>query len=168
MAFEQEASQQKIAQLDYSLTNKKLINKTVLTNYMFQADKEISEFCSNPLQMMSISMRFALSEKVAELKFKKDPYKYLLKQNDFLNLITDREIEKNNLHTFNNPLYLKIMEVSKHLQVEFLETYTKHIKIGYLYGRGSFSHEAVQNFRGIHIAFDSKDALFDSDFRPSI
>jgi len=137
--------------------NKEILNKTVLTEapYIFQADSELTKFCNEERMLMNISMRLALSEKVAELKFKQNPFKYLLKSNDFLNLITDREIEKDNINTFNNPLYLKIMEISKNLQVEFLETYTNHIKIGYLFGKGSFSHEAVQNFRGTHIVYDS-------------
>jgi hypothetical protein len=109
---------------------------------------------------MNISMRLALSEKVAELKFKANPFKYLLKSNDFLSLITDREIEKDNVNTFHNPMYLKIMEISKNLQVDFLETYTQNIKIGYLFGKGSFSHEAVQNFRGNHIVYDSIGELY--------
>ena len=144
-----------IREYDIAIQNNILLNKSVLTDYIFQADSEITKFCNDELKIMNISQRFALSEKVAELKFKNHPFEYLLKSNDFLSLITDREIECDNLHTFNNPIYLKIMEISKNLQVEFLETFVKHIKIGYLYGKGSFSHEAIQNFRGNHLVYDS-------------
>ena len=140
--------------------NKKTLNINVVTNYIFEADKEITKLPSNDIQIMNISMRLALSEKVAELKFKSNPFKYLLKSNDFLSLITDREIEKDNVNTFHNPMYLKIMEISKNLQVDFLEAYTKHLTIGYLFGKGSFSHEAVQNFRGNHIVYDSIGELY--------
>jgi len=142
-----------IREYDNAINNNKIINKTVLTEYIFEADEVLTTFCNDEIKLMNISMRLALSEKVAELKFKKDPFKYLLNSNDFLSLITDRDIEKDNINTFNNPIYLKLMEISKNLQVEFLETYTKHIKIGYLFGKGSFSHEAVHNFRGTHIIY---------------
>ena len=139
--------------------NKNIINKISLTKYIFEADSEINKICNDEKMLMNISMRLALSEKVAELKYKANPFKYLLKSNDFLSVITDREVEKDNVNTFNNNIYLKIMEISKNLQVDFLEAYTKHIKIGYLFGKGSFSHEAVQNFRGTHIVYDSIDKL---------
>ena len=147
-----------IREYDVAIANGKPLNKSVMTDYMFEEDAEIASCCkglpNEELLLMNVSMRLALSEKVAELKFQADPFKYLLKSNDLLSLITDREVEKDNLHTFNNPLYLKIMELSKNLQVKFLEKYIEHIKIGYLFGIGSFSHEAVQNFRGNHISYD--------------
>ena len=153
-----------------------------LTDYMFEADKEIVEFCEtetqavsshlpskcNEAQIMNVSMRLALSEKVAELKCNEHPFKYLLKQNDFLSLITDREVEQDNLNTFNTPLYLKIMELSKNLQVQFLEKYTSKIKIGYLYGKGSFSHEAIQTFRGTHMIYSNIDELYEAYKNKSI
>ena len=80
--------------------------------------------------------------------------------NDFLKLVTDRTIEKENLCLFNHQVYLKIMEISKNIQVEYLEKFTKDIKIGYLFGRGTFSHEAISaNFRGIHLSYQSYAAL---------
>ena len=152
---------QLIREFDIAINeNNNTLNKNVLTNYIFEADKEITKLPSNDIQIMNISMRLALSEKVAELKFKSNPFKYLLKSNDFLSLITDREIEKDNLNKFSNCIYLKIMEISKNLQVDFLEAYTNDVKIGYLFGKGSFSHEAVQNFRGNHIVYESIGELY--------
>ena len=148
-----------IRDCDNAINNNELLNISVPTKYLFEADKQIIEFCQTETQMMNVSMRFALSEKVAELKFKEKPYNYLLKSNDFLSLITDRSIESDNINTFNNPLYLKIMEISKNLQVEFLETYVAHVKVGYLYGKGSFSHEAIQNFRGTHMVYSNISEL---------
>ena len=147
-----------IRSYDTAINNGIPLNKSVMTNYIFEYDAEIAAACkglpNEETLLMNVSMRLALSEKVAELKFQADPFKYLLKSNDLLSLITNREVEKDNLHTFNNPLYLKIMELSKNLQVDFLEKYISKIKIGYLFGQGSFSHEAVQNFRGTHISYD--------------
>ena len=147
-----------IREYDTAISNGTMLNKSVITEYIFEYDAEIAAACkglpNEELLLMNVAMRLALSEKVAELKFQADPFKYLLKSNDLLSLITDREVEKNNLHTFNNPLYLKIMEFSKNLQVAYLEKYIAQIKIGYLFGRGSFSHEAVQQFRGTHISYD--------------
>ena len=147
-----------IREYDTAISSGTLLNKSIMTEHIFEYDAEIAAACkglpNEEVLLMNVSMRLALSEKVAELKFQADPFKYLLKSNDLLSLITDREVEKDNLHTFNNPLYLKIMELSKNLQVDFLEKYISQIKIGYLFGRGSFSHEAIQNFRGTHIFYD--------------
>jgi chorismate mutase len=147
-----------IRSYDTAISNGTPLNKSVMINHTFEYDAEIAAACKDlpneEVLLMNVSMRLALSEKVAELKFQADPFKYLLKSNDLLSLITDREVEKDNLHTFNNPLYLKIMELSKNLQVDFLEKYISQIKIGYLFGQGSFSHEAIQNFRGTHISYD--------------
>ena len=147
-----------IRSYDTAISNGTPLNNSVMSPYIFEYDAEIAAACKDlpneEVLLMNVSMRLALSEKVAELKFHADPFKYLLKSNDLLSLITDREVEKDNLHTFNNPLYLKIMELSKNLQVDFLEKYIAQIKIGYLFGQGSFSHEAIQNFRGTHIYYD--------------
>jgi 3-deoxy-7-phosphoheptulonate synthase len=138
----------------------------VLTNHMFELDKLVEQLCRNQETLsMLVSLRFALSEKVAEIKYKNAPFSYLNRSEDFLKLVTDREIEKTNLKLFNHPLYLKVMEQSKIIQVSYLEAFTKTVKIGYLYGKGTFSSEVVKNFRGIHIDYPSLEALkkaFDS------
>ena len=148
-----------IREYDIAINTNTLLNKSVMTPYLFEYDARVANVCkglpNEEILLMNISMRLAFSEKVAELKFHADPFKYLLKSNDLLSLITNREVEKDNVDTFNNPLYLKIMEISKNLQVDFLEKYTQHIRIGYLFGRGSFSHEAIQNFRGEHVVYNS-------------
>ena len=50
MAFEQEASQQKIAQLDYSLTNKKLINKEL------KGSKIVKEFKHKEIDVLELDL----------------------------------------------------------------------------------------------------------------
>jgi len=135
----------------------------VLTDHLFEKDKIVEEICRNQPNAETLSMlitlRLALSEKVADLKFRANPYLYLNKANDFLKLVTDREIEKTNLKLFNTTPYLKIMDISKMIQVEYLQTLTQTIKIGYLFGMGTFSGEAVQKFRGSHISYSSIAAL---------
>ena len=147
-----------------SCAPEKLYNISTETRHIFEKDKEVAEACrSRPFEeelMMMISMRLALSERVAEIKLANAPFQYMNRGNDFLKLVTDRTIEKENLCLFNHQVYLKIMEISKNIQVEYLEKFTKDIKIGYLFGRGTFSHEAISaNFRGIHLSYQSYAAL---------
>ena len=115
-----------------------------------------------------VSMRLALSEKVSEIKLNENPYEYLNKHNDFLKLITKREVEKEILRLFEDPIYLKIMEISKNIQVKYLEKATNDLKIGYLFGKGTFSHEVItNNLRGIHVPYPNfvslKAALLSRD-----
>ena len=147
-----------------SLINNKSIadvkHDIVLTNHMFEQDKLVEQLCPDQERLsMLVTLRFALSEKVAEIKYKNSPFGYLNKSEDFLKLVTDREIEKTNLRLFNHPLYLKVMEQSKIIQVSYLEAFTKTVKIGYLYGKGTFSSEVVKNFRGSHIDYPSLESL---------
>ena len=145
-------------------TTPSIKHDVVLTQYMFEKDKLVEEICmgkpnAETLSML-ISLRFALSERVAELKFAASKHMHLTRSNDFLKLITDREIEKTNLKMFNHPIYLKLMELSNTIQVEYLERFTQTVKIGYLFGKGTFSHESVTQFyRGNHISYPNIDLL---------
>ena len=141
-----------------------LNNNCAITNYMLEIDKNIPEItkgCMNEEELiMMISMRYALSEKVANIKFKCNPFHYLNKKNDLLKLITDRDIEKEIINRYNNPIYLKIMDMSKQIQVTYLEKYMNDIRIGYLFGRGTFSNEVITaNFRGIHRSYPTFNDL---------
>jgi prephenate dehydratase len=52
------------------------------------------------------------------------------------------------------------MEISKEIQVQYLEKVTQHIRIGYLFGKGTFSGEVIsKNFRGVHIYYDTYELL---------
>jgi len=146
--------------------NIQILNKLVLLNkpYIIEDDKEIANICkSKPneeILLMMVSMRLALSEKVAEIKLNDNPYEYLNKHNDFLKMITNRNVEKDILRIFDDSIYLKIMEISKNIQVKYLEKATADIKIGYLFGKGTFSHEVItNNFRGIHVPYPNFIAL---------
>jgi len=142
------------------------MNKLVLLNkqYVIENDKEIADICrskaNEEILMMMVSMRLALSEKVSEIKLNENPYEYLNKHNDFLKLITKREVEKEILKLFEDPIYLKIMEISKNIQVMFLEKASNDLKIGYLFGKGTFSSEVItNNLRGIHVPYPNFIAL---------
>jgi 3-deoxy-7-phosphoheptulonate synthase len=150
--------------LNGTFNEKTFIHETlVCSKYCFEEDKEVAALCKGleheELLLMFISIRLSLSETIALIKFRNNPFTYLHKSNDFLKEITDRDVEKTIITNYKHPLYLKIMELSKNIQVKFLEKHTSQMKIGYLYGRGTFSHEAVQNFRGVHISHSSLDTL---------
>lgn len=141
-----------------------LKNHTIQVRSVFERDASIVNICKGKpneeeLTMM-LSLRLSISERVAEIKFINNPFAFLNKNNDLLNLVTDREIEKENFKLFNNPVFLKIMELSKNIQVEYLENFLPTVKIGYLFGRGTFSYEAItNNFRGQHIVYQSISEL---------
>jgi len=148
----------------YNKEINKDINNVVLTKYILQDDKIVYDMCKSKNNeeklLMITSLRLGLSERVAEIKFNNNPFDYLNIKNDFLKLITKREVEKENLKLFQDSYYLKLMEVSKNIQVKYLDKYTKNIKIGYLFGKGTFSHEVISNnFRGKHIAYPCFDDL---------
>jgi len=153
-----------LLQEDNLKKNNELINSIVVTKYMMHEDKETSEMCKGKLNeetlIMMTGLRFGLSERVAEIKVKSNPFDYIYNGNDYLRLITKRDVEKENLKLFQDPFYLKIMEVSKNIQVRYLEKFVADIKIGYLFGKGTFSHEVItENLRGQHIAFKNYTEL---------
>jgi len=136
----------------------------VITDHMFEQNAFVREICGDRFNKDALSMvvacRLALSEKVADIKYKMTPYNFLYKHNDFLKLVTDREIEKGNLRLFPHQVYLKIMDISKEIQVQYLERVVADVKIGYLFGRGTFSSEAITKFfRGTHVSYPSVSAL---------
>jgi len=141
-----------------------LKNHTIQVRSVFERDASIVNICKGKPNeeelMMMLSLRLSISERVAEIKFINNPFAFLNKNNDLLNLVTDREIEKENFKLFNDPVFLKIMELSKNIQVEYLENFLPKVKIGYLFGRGTFSYEAItNNFRGQHIVYQSISEL---------
>jgi 3-deoxy-7-phosphoheptulonate synthase len=153
-----------LLQEDNLVKKNELINSIVLTKYMMHEDKITAAFCKGKTEeeklIMMTGLRFALSERVAEIKVKSNPFDYIYNGNDYLRLITKRDVEKENLKLFQDPFYLKIMEVSKNIQVRYLEKFVSDIKIGYLFGKGTFSHEVItENIRGQHIAFKNYGEL---------
>ena len=132
---------------------------------VFEDDLRIYEICkdlpNSELLLMMISIRTSFSNRLSELKFEEKPFDFLYKNNDCKKLLTYRDIEKDILTTFNDPLYLQIIEISKAIQLRCLDQLTNTFRIGYLFGKGTFSHETVNaNFRGIHIAYPDVSSLY--------
>ena len=126
---------------------------TSLTPYIFENDAEIFEMCqkqnNEELLNILVSARLSLSEKVAEIKLRSSPFEYLQKSNDFLHLVTNRKIEQDIFDCYrSHPIFLKIMEISKNIQVRYLTRRVNDLKIGYLFGKGSISEEVTQKFYG--------------------
>jgi 3-deoxy-7-phosphoheptulonate synthase len=141
-----------------------LNNTCVLTKYMLEMDAAIPDitkgYKNEEELLMMISMRLALSEKVADIKFNATPFQYLYKKNDLLKLITDRDVEKEIVKRFNNHIYLKLMDISKQIQVLYLEKHIQNVRVGYLFGRGTFSNEVITaNIRGIHCSYPTLNDL---------
>ena len=141
-----------------------LNNTCVLTKYMLEMDAAIPDITKGHKNeeelLMMISMRLALSEKVSDIKFNATPFQYLHKKNDLLKLITDRDIEKEIVKRFNNHIYLKLMDISKQIQVLYLEKHIQNVRVGYLFGRGTFSNEVITaNIRGIHRSYPTLNDL---------
>lgn len=140
-----------------------ILNDSVITDYIFEQDKEVVDMCKNRFNeeflIMIITNRLALSEKVAKIKFDNDPFQFLNKNNDLLKLVTHRDVEKQIINKYSDPIFLKIMEISKNIQVKYLETILPTIKIGYLFGRGTFSSEIIKNFHGTFYEYNTYDSL---------
>ena len=139
----------------------------IIVNY----DNDIFKIVKDNVRIMClIYKRLSLSELIADIKFNQSPFIFLNKINDIYKLVTNREIEKNilsrirllKLNESDVDLYIKIMELSKRIQVKYLEQYIKERTIGYLGNTGTFSYETVnKNFHGIHKGYDTIKDIYD-------
>jgi 3-deoxy-7-phosphoheptulonate synthase len=147
-------------------TNIESNDLNIIVNY----DNDIFNIVKNNVRLMClIYKRLSLSELIANIKFNDNPIIFLNKINDFYKLITDREIEKSILSRIDKlktndseiELFIKIMELSKRIQVQYLEEYVKCKKIGYLGSSATFSYEVItKNFYGNHIGNDNLDEMY--------
>jgi hypothetical protein len=133
--------------------------------HLLEEDAKLYQVCKgNPLEevlLMACSTRLSFSNRLSEIKLRSDPFSYMMKANDFLQLITHRDIESEILASFVDPIYLKLIELSKTIQVRCLENLTKMFRIGYLFGKGTFSHEVItKHFRGTHISYPNISSLY--------
>jgi 3-deoxy-7-phosphoheptulonate synthase len=141
-------------------------------NIIINYDDDIFNIVKDNVRVMClIYKRLSLSELIADIKFNQSPFIFLNKINDFYKLVTDREIEKNiltrirllKLNEYDVDLFIKIMELSKRIQVKYLEQYIKNKTIGYLGNIGTFSYETVnKNFYGIHKGYDTIKDIYDN------
>jgi chorismate mutase len=129
------------------------------SKFHYEMDSELLDICkpyANAEHMlMMLSTRLSFSNRVAELKFAANPFGFL--QSDPMNRITDRDVEREIVAL--DPLFLQIIDLSKRVQLRCIEDLCRTFRIGYLFGPGTFSSEAVSTLKGQHIAFPTKDAL---------
>jgi chorismate mutase len=160
----------------------------IIINYddeLYNITKQIDN--QNSLLMCLLHKRLGVSELIASIKYKIDTYNFLLKSNDFYKLVTDRDVEKTILGRINSDidfddyslsspsynrnhssnyekntdLFIRLMELSKRIQVKYLERYITNQKIGYLGTQSTFSYEVInKNFNGIHIGCTDLDDIY--------
>ena len=138
-------------------------------NQLFDILKQIDS--KSGILYCLLHKRLGMSELIASIKYKLNPFNFLLKNNDFYKLVTDRRVEKNILSRVNSDnqidigkntnIFIKMMELSKRIQVKYLDIYTKLQKIGYLGTHATFSYEVItKNFNGHHIGCNNVDDIY--------
>jgi len=104
--------------------------------------------------------RQTFSERVAQLKWQQDTFKCLLNTTDIASFITNIEREQEIFSQYPHPFFRKLIIISKHVQLALIDKLRARTRIGYLFGPGTFSHEAVSKFAGTHIAYKSVEELY--------
>jgi 3-deoxy-7-phosphoheptulonate synthase len=124
-------------------------------------DDEIYNIAKHDVKLMAlIHRRISFAEIIAYKKFTGNMFNYLLKYKDLYKLITDIDREKAIMSRVKDDIYLKIIEITKQIQVKYLEKVIPLIKIGFLGNKGTFSYQAItQNFRGSHVGFNTMEEL---------
>lgn len=122
-----------------------------------------SIFVRTPQVYLLLAERQAYSEHIGMLKFAEDRFKCLLKQTDFTSYVTNISREMQIISTYPHTLFRHLMQVSKQVQIRILEEIRSRIRIGYLFGPGTFSHEAVSLFAvGNYVPYPTIDKLYDA------
>lgn len=120
--------------------------------------KMLTEVSYEPRFRNYVNNRIYLGKYIAECKFKLSPMSFLRKYEDFdkevFKVVTKREIElkkikANYCNSFNTNKKItdfleNIFVLTKKVQIEYLKQRIAKIKLGYLGGLGTFSHEAIQ------------------------
>jgi chorismate mutase len=148
---------------NYMLLSDIVKSPNIIINYdneLFTITKQINN--QHALLMCLLHKRLGLSELIANIKYNIGAYNFLLKNNDLYKLVTDRDVEKTILGRVNSDfninygknteLFIKLMELSKRIQVRYLEEFIPNQRIGYMGTKATFSYEVIhQNFNGEHI-----------------
>lgn len=152
----------KISEYDECIYNKNYDYEPVITqtNKSLEVDKKIHEITGGDIKLnILLSIRLGLSERMAELKLQNNPFTFLLKENSILECVTNMEVEKIILEKaskYNKEHFMvKVMDLSKWIQVKYIEELIKNFKVGYLFGLNTFSHEAVESFYGEKVICNS-------------
>lgn len=123
------------------------------TKKSIEVDKKINEITNGSIkENILLAFRLGLSERVAEIKLEKNIFEFLKKDSSTLECITNMDVEKNILEKASRcskeDLMIKVMDLSKWIQVKYIEEMLQHIRVGYLFGLNTFSHEAVEKLYG--------------------
>ena len=160
----------------------------IIINYdteLFEITKQINN--QKSLLLCLLHKRLGVSELIASIKYNIGTYNFLLKSNDYYKLVTDRDVEKTILGRINSDinfedysqlspsynrnhssnyeknteLFIKLMELSKRIQVRYLEKFIPNQKIGYLGTQSTFSYEVINaNFNGTHIGCPNLEDIY--------
>jgi chorismate mutase len=161
-----------------------LLNNIDSPKIVINYDNELFEICKlinmNPLLLLLLHKRLGTSELIANIKYDMNTFNFLIKNNDNYKLVTDRDVEKSILYrvsqpnvvnspinkypnTKNTELFIRIMELSKQIQVKYLDEYIKTKKIGYMGTKATFSYEVInKNFNGIHVSVNNLNNLYNN------
>lgn len=131
-----------------------------VTGIKTNIDKLINEsthdFSYDPEFRTYLNHRIYLGKYIAECKFKMSPMSFLRRFEDFdkevFELITKRDVELKKIKTRTEKhspkkmidFFETIFFLTKTVQIEYLKKRIADIKIGYLGGMGTFSHEATK------------------------
>jgi 3-deoxy-7-phosphoheptulonate synthase len=131
----------------------------------FEVDRCINEITNgNIKENILLAFRLGLSERVAEIKLQTNPFEFLKKDSSTLECITNMDVEKHILQraseNLRESLMIKVMDLSKWIQVKYIEEMLQNIKIGYLFGLNTFSYEAVERLYGKHIICSNIDDIY--------
>jgi hypothetical protein len=133
-------------------------------------DQEISSLCAaypakEEILSLLVSLRLTISEAVARIKFREKPFEYTVKTNNLWQLVTHLSVEMAILDRVKEFLsfFLRILNLSKHVQVLVLEKVVESQKIGHFFGLGSITHHVLaQHFHGSSLSSPSEDSLYHS------
>lgn len=156
-----EETRQLIAMYDEAILNKNYnIPIYVIPSLRnVNVDTDIMNLASYVDDSLLIATRLALSERVAYLKQQNNPEIYLKKSTSILEAVTKLDIECEIIQKY-TPDILPLLTISKKIQTDLIQKQIQQLKIGYLFGKGSFSWEAVNHLRGTHISFPTLLQLY--------
>lgn len=132
--------------------------------YHFEEDAEVLEISKGlpniECLFIAISTRLSYANRLAEIKFAENPFGFL--HSDHINLLTNRSVEQEIITLFPNQLFLKIIDLSKRIQLRCLQKICSKFRTGYLFGQGTISCEAVNTLLGDKKSYPTYAALTDA------
>lgn len=147
--------------LEETSNNSSLCIKFTDSQFIHNFDNELIQLNLNNYYNSILTTRLSISDKIADFKFKLSPELFLKKSSNILEEITKISIEENIIKKFLNKSFVhKILDISKKIQVSAIHKHLDNTNVGYLFGKGTFSWEAVNLLRGKHIHYNSVDELY--------